>query len=115
MSYGLYFYYCFTDCAPYLLLQAGIEGPIAVVSLVILVWEVVRDRTDEKAAIKREITKGLQVADSLEQYLEPILDRISANPESEHSKHTLSVLRGMVLVCDSRGAAIRKLLETRRL
>ena len=114
MSYGLYFYYCFTDGAPYFLLQASIEGPIVVVSLVILVWEVVRDRTDEKAAIKREITKGLQVADNLEQYLEPILDQIFANLELEHSKHTLSVLRGMVLVRDSRGAAIGKLLEKRR-
>ena len=74
-----------------------------------------RDRTDEEAAIKREITKGLRVADSLEQYLEPILEQISANPESEHSKYTLSILWRMVSVCDSRGAAIRKLLKKHKL
>jgi hypothetical protein len=80
-----------------------------------LVWGIVREQTDEKAAIKREITEGLWAADSFEQYLEPILERISANPELEHSKHTLSVLERMVSKCDSRGAAIRKLLEMRRL
>jgi hypothetical protein len=115
VSYGLWFYYCFTDGAPYLLLHALFEGPIAFVSLVVFVWGIVRDWTDEKAVIKREIANGLRVADSLEQYLEPILERISANPESEHSKHTLSVLGGMVSVCDSRGAAIGKLLEKCRL
>ena len=76
-----------------------------------MVWGIVRDRTDETAAIKREITEGLWAADIFEQYLEPILERISANPELEHSKYTLSVLGRMVSKCDSRGAAIRKLLE----
>ncbi len=115
VPYGFYFYYCFTDAPSYLLLHAFLEGPIGFVSAVVLVWMIVSDRTDETAAIKRAITMGLAAADNLEQYLKPILDRISANLELEHSKHTLSVLRGMVSVCDSRGAAIRKLLETRRL
>ncbi len=52
-----------------------------------------RDRTDETAAIKREITEGLWAADSFEQYLEPILERISANPELEHSKYTFECSR----------------------
>jgi len=120
VSYGFYFYYWFTTVPAYfapahLMFQAYVEFPLGFVAGVVLIWGIVRDRTDETAAIKREITKGLRVADSLEQYLEPILERISANPELEHSKHTLSVLRGMVSVYDSRGAAIRKLLEKYRL
>ena len=118
VSYGLFFYYWFllvATTAPYFLFQAYVEWPLAYVMGVFLVWGIVRDRTEETAAIKREITKGLRTADSLEQYLEPILERISANPELEHSKHTLSVLRRMVSICDSRGAAIGKLLEKRGL
>ena len=116
VSYGLSFYYWFLlvvvpTASNALSLQSYIEWPLTYVIGVVLVWGIVRDRTDETAAIKREITEGLWAADIFEQYLEPILERISANPELEHSKYTLSVLGRMVSKCDSRGAAIRKLLE----
>jgi hypothetical protein len=119
VSYGLSFYYWVLLVLPVgpsaLLIHACIEWPVTYVIGVVCVWMIVRDRTDEEATIKREITRGLRAADSLEQYLEPILERISANPELDHSKHTLSVLRVMVLICDSRGAAIGKSLEKHKL
>ena len=115
VSYSLFSYYWFTTAPTSVMLHGYLEIPLGFVGGVVLVWGIVRDRTDETAAIKREITKDLRVADSLEQYLEPILERMSANPELEHSKHTLSVLRRMESICDSRGAAIGKLLEKRRL
>jgi hypothetical protein len=68
VSYGLSFYYWFLLVLPTaptaLLLQSYIEWPLTYVIGVVLVWGMVRDRTDETAAIKREITKGLRVADS---------------------------------------------------
>lgn len=115
VSYSIFFCYWLTTAPASVMLHGYLELPLGFVGGVAMVWMIVRDRTDEMAAIKREITKGLRAADSLEQYLEPILDRISANPEMERSKHTLRVLWGMVSVCDSRGAAIWKLLKMRRL
>lgn len=75
----------------------------------------IRIGTDKLYLLRKWITEDIQESHSIRQYMEPMLEKISADSESEFSRNALVILRELAMRGDARGAEIQRELKQREL